>query len=120
MLNFSKWQNEIIQASWNRGMDFFLDPKWVTSFPIEACEEAADISREGSNQVYYWIISQMKQENKDKFNNQEQEKCDPAELWKKLRKYYASSYVENCANAIVNIFNLKMDEGNVLETVGQF
>ncbi|MBW0524384.1 hypothetical protein O181_064099 [Austropuccinia psidii MF-1] len=119
-LNFSKWQNEIILAFRIRSLDCFLDPEWVTSFRIEACEEEANIFREGCNQMYYRIISQMNQENQDKFYNQKQEKCDPAELWKKVGEYYASSSAENCAKVIVQIFNLKMDEGNVLETVGEF
>ncbi|MBW0516116.1 hypothetical protein O181_055831 [Austropuccinia psidii MF-1] len=119
-LNFSKWQNEIILAFQIQSLDFFLDSNWVAFFSIEAGEEEAEIFREGCNQVYYWIISQMNQENQDKFYNQEQEKCDPAELWKKVREYYASSSAENCANVIVKIFNLKMEEGIVSETVGEF
>ncbi|MBW0481576.1 hypothetical protein O181_021291 [Austropuccinia psidii MF-1] len=119
-LNFSKWQNGIILAFLIQSMDFFLDFNWITSFPLEAGEEEANIFREGCNQVYYWIISQMNQENHDKFYNQEQEKCDPAELWKKVHEYYASSSAENCANVLVKILNLKMEEGNVLETVGEF
>ncbi|MBW0477299.1 hypothetical protein O181_017014 [Austropuccinia psidii MF-1] len=120
VLKSSKWQNEIILALRIRSLDCFLDSKWVNSFPMEACKEEADIFREGSNQVYYWIILQMNQENQDKFYNREQEKCDPAELWGKVREYYASSSAENFTNVIVKIFNLKMDKGNVLEIVGEF
>ncbi|MBW0539506.1 hypothetical protein O181_079221 [Austropuccinia psidii MF-1] len=119
-LNFLKWQNGISLAFRIRSLDCFLDPKWVNSFPMEACKEEADIFREGCNQVYYWIILQMNQENQDKFYNQELERCDPAELWRKVREHYASSSAENCANVIVKIFNLQMNEGNVLEIISEF
>ncbi|MBW0522328.1 hypothetical protein O181_062043 [Austropuccinia psidii MF-1] len=99
-------------------MDCFLHTKWVTSFPIEACEEE-NMFREGLNQVYHWIISQMNQENQDMFYNWEQENSDPAELWKEVCEYYSSSSAENSANLIFKIFNLEMDEGNVLEIVGE-
>ncbi|MBW0479277.1 hypothetical protein O181_018992 [Austropuccinia psidii MF-1] len=97
--NFSEWESSILMEFNVRDLEFFLDPKWTASFPEDAPPE------------------ELNKENLDKFFERHSTAHDPTVLWANINHNYAAASEENCANVVMKIFGLKMDKGNVKETL---
>ncbi|MBW0524025.1 hypothetical protein O181_063740 [Austropuccinia psidii MF-1] len=115
--NFSEWESSILMAFNVRDLECFLDPNWTESFPEDAPPEELSLFHKSCKQIYFWLGSQLDKENLDKFFERHSTAHDPAVLWANINHHYAAASAENFANLVMKIFGLKMDEGNVKETV---
>ncbi|MBW0520375.1 hypothetical protein O181_060090 [Austropuccinia psidii MF-1] len=99
-----KWQNSIYFAFKMQSLDCFLDGNWISNFPKDAVEEEeADIFWEGCENIFYWLISHLDEENFNKFYNQNNIYFNPAALWERIKQHYAATSAENCSNIITKI-----------------
>ncbi|MBW0484253.1 hypothetical protein O181_023968 [Austropuccinia psidii MF-1] len=115
--NFSEWESSILMAFNVRDLECFLNPKWTASFPEDAPPEELSFFRKSCKQIYFWLGSQLDKENLDKFFERHSTAHDPAVLWANINHHYVAASAENCANVVMKIFGLKMDKGNVKETL---
>ncbi|MBW0530884.1 hypothetical protein O181_070599 [Austropuccinia psidii MF-1] len=114
-INYSKRKETFNLTFCIRILECFLDEEWVKYFPKDkARQEEAEIFWEEGSQVYFWMVSQMDHKIKDKFLDKTGGNHNTDGLWEDIHQHYASSSVENCANVIMKIFNLKMEERNAL------
>ncbi|MBW0534560.1 hypothetical protein O181_074275 [Austropuccinia psidii MF-1] len=115
--NYLKWKNSIYFAFKMQSLDFFLNSNWISNFPRDAVEEEeAYIFREGGENIFYWLISHLDEENVNKFYNQNSIYFNLATLWERMKQHCAANSLENCSNIITKIFNLRMNEQSVLAT----
>ncbi|MBW0570132.1 hypothetical protein O181_109847 [Austropuccinia psidii MF-1] len=115
--NFSEWESSILMAFKVRDLECFLNPKWTSSFPEDAPPEELSFFCKSCKQTYFWLGSQLDKENLDKFFERYLTAHDPAVLWANINHHYVAESAENCGNLFMKIFGLKMDEGNVKETI---
>ncbi|MBW0465593.1 hypothetical protein O181_005308 [Austropuccinia psidii MF-1] len=119
--NYLRWQNSIYFAFKMQSLDCFLDSNWISNFPRDVVEEEeADIFQEGCENIFYCLISHLDEGNVNKFYNQNSIDFNPATLCERIKQHYANTSVENFSNIITKIFNLRMDEQSVLETLNEF
>ncbi|MBW0479890.1 hypothetical protein O181_019605 [Austropuccinia psidii MF-1] len=115
--NFSEWESSILMAFNVRDLEYFLNPKWTSSFPEDAPPEELSFFRKSCKQIHFWLGSQLDKENLDKFFEIHLTAHDPAVLWENINHHYAAESAENCCNLVMKIFGLKMDKGNIKETI---
>ncbi|MBW0520742.1 hypothetical protein O181_060457 [Austropuccinia psidii MF-1] len=115
--NVSEWKSSILMAFNVRDLECFLNPKWTASFPEDAPPEELIFFRKSCKKIYFWLGSQLDKENLDRFFERHSTALDPVVLWANINHHYVAASAENCANVVMKIFGLKMDEGNVKETL---